>query len=342
MKRNMRMVTALISAMGMMILILDAKTALFGAAEGITLCISTVIPSLFPFFLFSILLTGSLSGMELRILNPICRALKVPESAASLLIIGLLGGYPTGAQSIALACQNGTLHRKEAKRMLAFCSNAGPAFIFGIGAAIFEKIGICFMIWLIHVASAVIVGILTPSDNEQYGVFTQAPPIGLTQALKKALQTMALVCGWVVIFRILLAFFSRWFLWLFPPVGQTVIFGLLELTNGCCMLSGTENMGLNMLLFCGFLSFGGFCVAIQTYAVNAGSGVDMSLYLPGKITQAAVSVLLCSAVQPILPAQYRWHPNVFIFLSCLTVCICYGLLVRRAQKSSSISECVGV
>ena len=50
MKTNKLACTA--AALGMLVLILDSKTALAGAREGIDLCIRTVIPSLFPFFLF--------------------------------------------------------------------------------------------------------------------------------------------------------------------------------------------------------------------------------------------------------------------------------------------------
>ena len=53
---------ALLSAIGMMMLILDSKTALQGAANGIELCFRTLIPSLYPFFVLSILLTSALSA----------------------------------------------------------------------------------------------------------------------------------------------------------------------------------------------------------------------------------------------------------------------------------------
>lgn len=324
---------ALMSALGMMILILDAKTAISGATEGISLCISTVIPSLFPFFLLSILLTGSMSGVRISLLHPLCRLLKIPESAGSIWIIGLLGGYPTGAQSIALACQKGNLSKIDASRMIAFCNNAGPAFIFGIGAVIFEDVWICLMLWLIHILSALIVGIMTPANKEQNGTIATPSSISLTQALKKALQTMALVCGWVVIFRIILAFLFRWFLWLLPEVGQTVLSGILELTNGCCMLSKTENMGMNFLLFSAFLSFGGLCVAIQTYSVTAGSGIDLSLYLPAKIAQAAVSILLCGITMSFLPPQYQCQHEPILPLFSMIVCVCYSLFAKRTKKT---------
>ena len=41
-------------SLGMLALILDGRTAIEGARQGIGLCLRTVIPSLFPFFVLSI------------------------------------------------------------------------------------------------------------------------------------------------------------------------------------------------------------------------------------------------------------------------------------------------
>jgi hypothetical protein len=42
------------SAAGMMLLILDSRTSAAAAAEALEICIRTVIPGLFPFFLLSL------------------------------------------------------------------------------------------------------------------------------------------------------------------------------------------------------------------------------------------------------------------------------------------------
>ena len=59
------------AAVGMLLLILDSKTAVTGAWDGIELCLRTVIPSLFPFFIISAALTSSLAGMKLPLLRPL-------------------------------------------------------------------------------------------------------------------------------------------------------------------------------------------------------------------------------------------------------------------------------
>ena len=129
-------VTALFSAAGIMILILDGQTALQGAAAGISLCLRTVIPSLFPFLFLCSVLTDSLWGTTFWS-GKLLRRLGIPAGADSLLISAILGGYPAGAQAVAAAYQQGKLSRKEASHLLRFCSNAGPSFLFGMAASCF-------------------------------------------------------------------------------------------------------------------------------------------------------------------------------------------------------------
>ena len=103
MGRKRKPYTGIWAAAGMLLLILDARTGFQGAAEGIRLCISSVIPSLFPFFVLSMVLTGAIAGSTWRGLRPLGRLCGLPKGAESLLVVGLMGGYPVGAQSIAQA-----------------------------------------------------------------------------------------------------------------------------------------------------------------------------------------------------------------------------------------------
>ncbi len=44
-----------------------------------------------------------------------------------------------GAKSVIALYENGTCSKVEAERLLSFCTNSGPAFIFGIvGAGVFS------------------------------------------------------------------------------------------------------------------------------------------------------------------------------------------------------------
>ncbi len=329
MKHKGRLLTAVLAGFGMAVLILDTKTALAAGAEGVKLCIWTLIPSLFPFFLISILLTSALAGFRLPFLAPLGSLLRIPRGSETLVILGLLGGYPSGAQTIAQARRSGGLSKEDAKRMLAFCSNAGSSFLFGVGARLFPQMWICWLLWAIHIISAWTVAVLTPGGSRNTVELQASTHISITAALKASIEVMALVCGWVVLFRVLLGFAERWFIWLLPKQAQLFLVGITEMTNGCTSLLEVECIGLRMTLCSVFLGFGGLCVALQTKSVTAGT--DSSLYLPGKITQAAVSFLLCMPAQLLLPAEQRMHVSLPAVIACGVAVAGYGFITRKLK-----------
>lgn len=321
--------------LAMFVLILDSKTAIAGASEGITLCIQVVIPSVFPFLVISICLNSALSGRQIPILSPIGSLLRIPTGTEGILLTGLLGGYPVGAQCVTQAYRNGTIRKTDAERMLAFCSNAGPAFLFGIGSRLFSNVGICFGLWLIHILSAWIVGILTPGKQHSSAHTMTSVSISLPQAIKTALATMACICGWVVIFRVILNFLDLWFLWALPLEIQCLIKGILELSNGCCSLLDVTDPATRIVLFSVILSFGGICVTMQTYSVC--SGLNCHNYLPGKIAQAAISMLLCMGFLFLLGLSTNGVVLLVISVVSIAICVCYRFRSRKQQKEVAFS-----
>lgn len=319
------------AALGMLLLILDGKTAFNGAAEGVSLCFRTVIPSLFPFFILSALLTGSFLGTSLPISAGI---FGVPGGAESLLLAGFLGGYPVGAQNIATVYRNGQLSREQAERMLGFCNNAGPSFLFGMIAPMFPNMKYPWLLWAIHILSALMVGILLPKAESQPISLSPGKDLSLPDALWQAIRVMASVCGWIVLFRVGIAFLDRWILWMLPAEWQVLVTGLLELSNGCCALPQIEDVNLRFLICSGMLAFGGLCVTMQTVSVT--QNLSLRFYFLGKIMQAAVSVFLAWLVLP------KGSISSLIPVCALGVFVVLTAFLRKTQNNSSIPRLVGV
>jgi hypothetical protein len=310
MERNRRAV-GFAAATGILILILDGKTAFAGAAEGIDLCIRSVIPALFPFFVLTPLLVGNLSPGFLR---PLARWMGLPAGMEGLLIPAFLGGYPMGAQAVGRARIAGSLSREDAQRLLHFCSNAGPSFLFGMIGPQFSSPHVAWLLWGIHILSAMLVSRSIPGSAPSRRASLQLSGISLQPALSGAVKTMGLVCGWVIVFRILISFLNRWILWILPKEAAVLICGLLELSNGCCMLSEIPDPQIRFLICTLLLSFGGCCVAMQTAAVIPG--LSILPYLKGKLMQTVYSLALSSLI---LQDPQRWVliiPAILLFFGC--------------------------
>lgn len=292
-KPNFRL---LFAAAAIFMLIIDSKTALTGANDGIQLCLNSIIPSLFPFFFLSMILTSSLWGINSGVLRPIGRMLRISPGSEPLVLIGLLGGYPVGAQCVAQACESGQIASEDGERMLAFCNNCGPAFIFGILSRFFEESWILWALWGIHVISAMLAGMTIPGKST-HSAIVHEQKLSISMALQRSIAAMAQVCGWVILFRILIATIDRWVGFLIPSTAKAAIWGLLELTNGCFSLNAVTDTGLRFMLCSAMLSLGGLCVAMQTVGVVANR-LSLRLYFPGKALQClyatGLSAVVCS------------------------------------------------
>ena len=344
MKQVKSILSLIFPCAAMLILILDSRIALQGAQQGLELCMQTVIPSLFPFFVVSILLTGTLSGRQIGLLRPICRFCRLRSGSANLLLIGILGGYPVGAKCIYEAWKQGQITRTEAQRCLGFCNNAGPAFIFGMCGSLFSNPWMGWILCGIHIISALLVGHILP-ENRTVSTGTCVPQhITLVQAVGKAITAILSVCGWVVLFRVILAFCQRWFMWLLPTLWCSVWMGILELANGCINLAAVASEGVRLILCAAYLGFGGLCVALQTASVVGELGTGM--YFPGKVLQCSFGCCLASlfaslmygTCSPFLPAICSVF-LLFLAVTKKTVAFPIGLVYNVEKKRKGEFTC---
>ncbi len=332
-----RLIYGLSAAIGMLLLILDARTALSGAVDAVELCIRSVIPSLFPFFVLSGIMTGALSGVHIPFLRPIGHLCGIPEGAENLLLTGLLGGYPAGAQAVGDCWRQGHLTADDARRMIGFCSNAGPSFIFGMVAGRFEDAKTAWALWAVQLLSCLITGIVLPGKSDGKGSAVAKNKINLSKVLSGSLQAIAAVCGWVILFRVILSVLHRWILWLLPLELQAVFAGALELTNGCFLLPQIDDEALRFITASGMLSFGGLCVAMQTASVTGSLG--FGAYIPGKCIQAVTAVALAAMVSPIL---FGSKLNWLLLLVCVLFMSFSAVILGKIKNNSSNPRLLGV
>lgn len=292
------MLSAVIASAIMLLLILDTQTAAAGAAEGIDLCIKVIIPSLFPFFIVTTYLNASLLGMRIPGLRTLGRLLHVPSGGESLLLLGLIGGYPVGAQLVADAYRQSQLKKRTGQILLGYCSNAGPAFIFGVAGTLFSSFWTPLFLWLIHLLSAVATGLLLPQPAYTTMSWDTDRNISIVQALQKSISICASVCGWVVVFKIIMAYLAHFAAGFLESSHMVLLTGILELSNGCLKLAEINSEAVRFVLCAVFLAFGGICVLLQTLSVTETLGIG--LYIPGKLIQTCISLLAALGFQYIL------------------------------------------
>lgn len=324
MKRQQKIALGVFASIGMVLLILDSKTALYGATAGIEICLKTVIPALFPFFLLTAVITKTLAFPLSKLLRPLGRLCKIPRGSESILMLGLLGGYPIGAQAVHSVYQSGILRKKAAHRMLTFCNNPGPAFIFGMVGCMFDSLLVPWIIWVIIILSAIVTSWLQPVyEDECVNRYINEKSDVLTVSIK----SMAKVCSWVIIFRVMISILQRWVFWMLPSEPVIIITGLLELTNGCTSLLESNNEVFRFCSITALMSFGGVCVTMQTAGVS-GCLFDRR-YCIAKLFQLFLSVLLSYIAANLVFAQDFTKTGLAIASASLCLAVFTGYILYK-------------
>lgn len=319
---------ACFSALIMLVLIFDSKTAISGMISGLSVCLQSLIPSLFPFLIISKYLNSVLMGNKIKVLSPVAAICKVPAGMESLLGIGLIGGYPIGAQCIYEAYNGGYISAGEASRLLGFCNNAGPAFVFGMCAGLFHSSTIGWVTCLIQIISALCVGIILPSRKAGHHRRPVAGSCSIISALESAIRSMASICGWVIASRIAISYLEK-YLFISNPIGSTILRGCIELSNGCLSLQQIASSSCRLVLLNAMLSLGGLCVWIQTASV--AKKLNLTWFYIGKLTQCCISIALSAFLTTVLFSVDDPLGNYTIGIICILVIAVEAILIRQKK-----------
>ena len=297
MKKRWRTPFCLVLCCGALWFLADAAHCRAAVEEALSLCARSVIPSLFPFLVISSLLLamgfGDLTASVLSgLMEPLFR-IGGPGSAA--LVLGLLGGYPIGAKTAGELYQSHALSRQEAERLLTFCNNCSPVFLISVlGSGIFGSVRAGVWLLLIHVGSALLVGLLfrgtssaCSQDMSRSCTFQAISPVqAFVSAVDGALRSVLSVCAFVTFFYVL----SRPLSSLGSPAGALLV-GMTELFSLTPLLTPDR---FGFILASGMAGWGGLSVLCQTGAVLEGSGLGVGSCLRGKAVQGLLAAALAA------------------------------------------------
>ena len=276
----------------------DAKELRLEAAKALTLCAGTVIPALFPFMAVTGLLVrlGFWQWLAPYMAGLMAPLFRLPGCAGSALLLGLVGGYPIGARTAAELYASGALTRQETERLLTFCNNSNPVFLISVlGVGVFGSVRTGIWLWLIHVASALVTGLLFRGlgrgrRSVPPPVSFQAPslPGAFVTSVKDAAMGMVSVCAFVTFFYVLVSPLTRLGGHLAATaVGVTELFSLTPLLT--CDRTG-------FILAAGCAGWGGLSVLCQTAAVLDGTDLPLRPCFLGKLMQGHLSAFMAAAL----------------------------------------------
>lgn len=302
-------------------LLLNAGEAARACREALAVCGRLLIPSLFPFFVLSGFLNRlGLPGLLGTLLAPgAARLFGVSGAGASALLMGLTGGYPAGAAYIADMARSGSVSKREAERLLAFCNNSGPAFIVGaVGLGVFGSVRTGLLLYGVHALSAVLTGLvfrgrLPCPELQPVRLESADPAFALVESVKQAVSSLLGVCGFALCFSVALAVLDAGGglsllcgavaarLGFEPAFVRAMLTGLFELGSAAACMQGLRPCPETLALAAFLLGWGGLSVHFQTLGVLAGSGVKGALHMTGRLLSAGFGAVLAYVLAGLLP-----------------------------------------
>ena len=299
------------------------------AHESVLFCAAVLIPSLFPGFVLSSLLidlwqTSAGFGKISR---------RLPPALIKSWFIGVLAGFPSAADSICHAVQNGSMSKIDGERCLSFTNNPGIVFVIcAVGSGMYGSFSVGVYLWIIQTVTALLIGSLmmnhTPFSHATMPAAGTPDTNSFPKAVVSSVRAVLNVCGFVVFFRVLTNVLT-------PSDGnicKTVLSGLLEMTCGISQLNPAEEITLPLTSM--MLGWSGFSVHFQI--VNAVSEAKLSLrpYFVGKVLQSLLSALFTTATIPLLYTQpFTIASIICLILSAAVVLL--AILLRFGKENSN-------
>lgn len=288
--------------------------------SGAKLFFNAIFPSLFPFLVVINIIIGY-DGIHIysKLLgNLICRPLKLPKECNFALLVSVLCGYPLGARYTCDLYEKNIIDLNTCERLLNIASNASPLFIIGsVGTSMMFNSKIGYILLLSNILSCTFMGLIIPSKNYSFRIkyrsnnFSKIESsnlnigIILKNSIEDAMKNSLNIGGFIVIFSVITGIikdnviFNIVITKLALIIGASgnfiegILLGMLEMTNGCYLISSSSsNIYVKLPVLSFLIAFSGLSIISQVYSYTYKYTVSIKKYIIRKFCQGIISSIL--------------------------------------------------
>lgn len=280
------------------------RDAAQAVADACRLWAVAVLPSLFPFLVCMLLITGSLKSKGK---SGISRVFGLPSVFVPAMAMGLLSGSPGGSRLTQELSLSGPGGRAGIKRFALYAGTMSPMFFVGTLGGWLQSTSLGWMILLSHWLGAFISGQLSrlffkcPPLPEPAAAKPYAAP-GLAQVMSSSAMAMFTVCGLMVLGSVA----AKMVQCAFPNLPEGILAGLqsfMEVTAGCSRILTVPLPftipALRPALLCAASSFSGLSILLQNLSFLQENGVSFGFLLKARLCHAFISFGLCLLLSPL-------------------------------------------
>lgn len=313
-----------------------------GAYKGLALAENTIIPSLLPLLIIFLLImkTGARDVLA-RAFGFVSHYLfNLPMVTFPAIIMGLVGGYPTGALLTQELFLSQEIDRAQAARMLRFNFCGGCGFIItavGTATLLSPKAGL--ILFVSNITVSVLMGFALsftqPRMKKGFYSYRESPPLGnaIADSAEGAIKSMLSITAFVIFFGAVNHIASL----------PKFILPIVEITNGLC---GGEKFSLPEIS--GYLAFGGLCIHMQLLPSIVKCGMKYIDFLFFRVLSALLSYCVTKLILFVFPMEQQVFSNesgtvavfssVNIGLSFLLIVGCFVLVLDISSRKRAIDN----
>ena len=269
--------------------------------SSLSLCFSTVIPSIFPFMVLSGALVAVTTKDTFRYLEPLTKKLfGINSQCITPIICGFLCGFPIGAKCTAELYRSRTISQSEAESLVAFSNNPGPMFVIGVvGIGLFKSFKIGIFLYLVQLfsslCSAVVLKNFTTHKAFVNSSYAERKKDFSSCVCDSIIGTLN-ICGFVMFFSVVTHLLSPLSAFM-PEEVSSVIYCLAEITNGIYHLASLNFSKAHKLALASFtLAWSGFSVHMQVKSLISDTNLSLKKYYITKASSGVFSALVTYAL----------------------------------------------
>ncbi len=289
--------TTFFTLLSLIFMIFHADLVTKGAAAGLLLWYTAVVPALFPFMVLSSVLSAS-GGISwlMRPFTVLFRFCGLSSDGWYVLLTGLLCGCPMGAKTCADFIEQDRIRLGEAKFLFALCNHPSPMFLAGFVYPMFAaQMPLSYFVLAIYApllllavpAHLIYCAPFRPKPRqENFGILGQRPTrnfintfsskstisdnssnsaLSLDAAILNSAEILVKIGGYLIFYSILILVIRN--TPAIPAPVRLFFSGTLEITTGIRAVSDSLTYPYSAITAAAIFSFGGFSAMSQTNAV---------------------------------------------------------------------------
>lgn len=285
-------ILAVLLGLMLVFLLVFSDEATDAARNALHISSVSVIPSLFSY----IVLCGVITKLDLLSplgrLIPTQRLFGLPECTSSVILMGLVCGFPVGASCTADLYSAGAISKNDAQRLIAISSCASPAFLLSSVGAWWGDKRFGAALYICSVVTVILYGVFTKKHsvserNDSHTV--QKEKIPLAEAVCSSVSSAALsslnITAYITFFSVIRVLLVK-----LLPSQKFIISALLEFSGGA--YAGAVHGGYSGAAVTGFaVGFASLSVFMQTLFFASRVGIGMKNFFISKIICGSSSAL---------------------------------------------------